>query len=91
MFPQAPKLIFGPERRYVSYYSTPAIRQVNKEIEAILKEDTGEHGRKRKPYKKISDELRAKVGKHAAKQGNPAAVRKFTLEFENAVKVWCDH
>ena len=58
---------------YVSYYSTPAIRQVNKEVEAILKEDTGEHGRKRKPYK-ISDELRTKVGKYTAKQGSPAAV-----------------
>lgn len=71
-------MIFGPERGYVSYYSTPAIRQVNKEVEAILKEDTGEHGRKRKPYKKISDEPRAKVGKYAAKQGYPAAVHKYS-------------
>ena len=42
-----------------------------------MKENTGEHGRKRKPYKKISDELRAKVGKYAAEQGNTAAVCKF--------------
>ena len=62
---------------------TPAIRQANKEVEVVLKENNGEHGRKRKPYKKISNELRAKVGKYAAEQGNTAAVCKFSQEFES--------
>ena len=62
---------------------TPAIHQVNKEVEAVLKENATDHGRKRKPYKKISDELRAKVGKYAAEQGNTVAIRKFSQKFES--------
>ena len=61
----------------------PVICQANNEVDAVLKENTGEHGRKRKPYMKISDELRAKVGKFAAEQGNAAAVCKFSQEFES--------
>ena len=34
-------------------------------------------------YKKISDELRVKVGKYTAEQGNTAAMRKFSQEFES--------
>ena len=40
-----------------------------------------EHG-KRKPYKKISDSLRAKIAHYALQNGNAAAIRKFSKEFD---------
>ena len=75
-----------PKRSLSASIPTPAIRQANKEVEVVLKENTGEHGRKRKSYKKISDELIAKVGKYAAELGNTAAVRKFSQEFESPLR-----
>ena len=42
-------------------------------------------GRKRKPYKKISDSLRAQIGRYALENGNAAAVRRFTKEFDTSL------
>ena len=41
------------------------------------------NGGKRKPYKKISDMLRAKIGKYALENSNAAALRKFSKEFDS--------
>ena len=43
------------------------------------------NGGKRKPYKKISDTLRAKIGKYALENGNAAASRKFSKEFDSSL------
>ena len=59
-----------------------AIREVNKEV-AMAVEAT--EGRKRKLFKRMSDSLRAQIGKHALENGNMASVRCFTKEFDTSL------
>ena len=62
------------------------IREANKEV-AMAMEATKD--RKRKPYKKISDSLRAQIGRYALENGNAAAMRRFTKEFD--ISLQYDH
>ena len=39
----------------------------------------------RKPYKQISDTLRASIGQYALESGNAAAVRKYSNQFDAAL------
>ena len=57
--------------------SPPAIRAANKEV---MDMEITEHG-KRKLHKKINDSLRAKIAQYTLKNGNAAAVRKSSKEF----------
>ena len=59
-----------------------AIREANKEVVMAVE---ATEGRKRKPYKKISDSLRAQIGRYALENGNAAAVRRFTKEFDTSL------
>ena len=56
-----------------------AIRKANKEVAMAVK---ATEGRKRKLYKKISGSLRAQI---ALENGNVAAVRRFTKEFDTSL------
>ena len=56
--------------------SPAAFREANREVVEVT-----EHG-KRKLYKKISDLLRAKIAHYTLQNGNAAAVRKFSKEFD---------
>ena len=59
-----------------------AIREANKEVAKVME---AAKCRKRKPYKKISDSLRAQIGGYALENGNAAAVRRFSKEFETSL------
>ena len=59
-----------------------AIREVNKEVAKVME---AAECRKRKSYKKISDSLRAQIGRYALENGNAAAVRHFSKEFETSL------
>ena len=64
---------------------TPVIQQANIEVLNIVEKTTQGNAGKRKPYKKISDTLRFKIGKYALENGNVAASRKFSKEFDSAL------
>ena len=59
-----------------------AIREANKEVAKVME---AAKCRKRKLYKKITDSLRAQIGRYALENGNAAAVRRFSKEFETSL------
>ena len=60
------------------------IHQANQEVISIIEKTPQQgNGRKRKPYKKISDTLWAKIGKYALENSNTAASRKFSKELDS--------
>ena len=60
------------------------IHQANQEVISVIEKTPQQgDGGKRKPYIKISDTLRAKIGKYALENGNAAASRKFSKEFDS--------
>ena len=58
-----------------------AITQVNKDV-AMAVETT--EGRKRKPYKKISDSLRSQIGRYTIENGNMTTMRCFIKKFDTS-------
>ena len=76
--PVTVKKLPDPNGELSATVSPPAIRAANKEV---MDMEITEHG-KRKPYKKINDSLRAKIAQYAIQNGNAAAVRKFSKEFD---------
>ena len=64
--------------------STISDSSANQEVKNVIEKIPQQgNGRKTKPYKKISDTLWTKVGKYALENGNAAASRKFSKEFDS--------
>ena len=62
--------------------SPEAIREANKEVPAAM--EVTKQGN-RKPYKQISDMLRASIGRYALENDNAGAVRKYSNQFDAAL------
>ena len=76
--PVTVKKLPDPNGELSATVSPPAIRAANKEV---MDMEITEHG-KRKLHKKINDSLRAKIAQYTLQNGNVAAVRKFSKEFD---------
>ena len=76
--PVTVKKLPDPNGELSATVSPPTIRAANKKV---MDMEMTEHG-KRKPYKKINDSLRAKIAQYVLQNGNAAAVRKFSKEFD---------
>ena len=68
------KKLPDPNGELSATISPAAIRKANRKIAAVEVTERG----KRKPYKRFSDSLRAKIAHYALQNGNAAAVRKFS-------------
>jgi len=73
------KKLPDPNGELSATVSPEAIREANKEISAVM--EATEQGN-RKPYKHISDTLRVSIGRYALENGNAAAVRKYSDQFD---------
>ena len=72
--------------RFVSNLSAdilpPAIRQENLDVLSVEKRDASAKTRARGSYGRLADKQRAQIGKYASKNGNTAAVRRFSKELD---------